>query len=195
MKILFLSRWFPYPTDNGSKLRIWNLIRGLSRFHEVTLLSFTEAEPTPADMQAVSETCHSVQIVPWQQYNPQSQRARLGLFRLEPRSSIDTFSKEMGTRIEQTLANGRFDLVVASQWHMASYSRYFRDMPALFEEVELGVFHGQYVGARTVQSQLRYGLTWAKHRHYLSRLLKDFQTYTVVSEQEQQLFAETVPNI
>lgn len=40
MKILFLSRWFPYPTNNGSKIRIYNLLRGLSQLHDVTLLSF-----------------------------------------------------------------------------------------------------------------------------------------------------------
>lgn len=38
MKILFLSRWFPYPTNNGSKIRIYNLLRGLSQLHDVTLL-------------------------------------------------------------------------------------------------------------------------------------------------------------
>lgn len=42
MKILFLSRWFPYPMNNGSKIRIYNLLRGLSRHHEVTLLSFAD---------------------------------------------------------------------------------------------------------------------------------------------------------
>lgn len=194
MKILFLSRWFPYPTDNGSKLRIWNLLCGLSEIHEITLLSFAEAEPAAADMQALSEICQSVQIVPWHQYNPQSQRARLGLLRLEPRSQIDTFSKEMGMLIKQTLANDKFDLLIASQWQMAGYSQFFGDTPALFEEVELGVFYGQYAGARAVRSQLRYGLTWAKHRLYLARLLKDFQACTVVSEQEQQLLAEAVPD-
>ena len=30
MRILFLSLWYPYPTNNGSKIRIFNLLRGLA---------------------------------------------------------------------------------------------------------------------------------------------------------------------
>ena len=41
MNVLFLSRWFPYPPDNGSKIRAFNLIRRLSLRHEVDLISFT----------------------------------------------------------------------------------------------------------------------------------------------------------
>ena len=37
MNILFLSTWFPYPPDNGSKLRVYHLLRALAQAHEVTL--------------------------------------------------------------------------------------------------------------------------------------------------------------
>ena len=40
MRVLFLSAWFPFPQRNGSELRIYNLLRGLGRQHDVTLLSF-----------------------------------------------------------------------------------------------------------------------------------------------------------
>jgi len=40
MRILFLSRWYPFPADNGSRIRIYNLIRQLARCHEVHLISF-----------------------------------------------------------------------------------------------------------------------------------------------------------
>lgn len=43
MKLLFLSTWFPYPPDNGSKLRVYHLLRSLAERHEVTLLSFAFA--------------------------------------------------------------------------------------------------------------------------------------------------------
>ena len=39
MKVLFLSAWYPYPPNNGSKLRIFNLLRGMAQHHEVSLLS------------------------------------------------------------------------------------------------------------------------------------------------------------
>jgi len=30
MNILFLSTWFPYPPDNGSKTRVYHLLRALA---------------------------------------------------------------------------------------------------------------------------------------------------------------------
>ena len=37
MRVLFLSRWLPYPTDNGSKIRIFNILRQLSSRWDVSL--------------------------------------------------------------------------------------------------------------------------------------------------------------
>jgi len=42
MRILFLSAWYPYPPDNGSKLRIYNLLRGLSQKHDVAVITLQE---------------------------------------------------------------------------------------------------------------------------------------------------------
>jgi len=191
MRILFLSRWFPYPADNGSKLRIWNLLRGLSEQHEVSLLSFADVEKNAPDVSVVREICQDVQVVQWRSFNPRSRRAVVGLFSLTPRSYFDTFSEEMSASIKQTLASEKFDLVIASQWAMASYSQFFGDTAALFEEVELGVLQAQNDQVRTTRQRLRQSLTWLKHRSYLSRLLQDFQACTVVSEQEQRLLAKS----
>ena len=40
MRILFLSTWFPYPPDNGSKIRANYLVQALSRRHEVVVAAF-----------------------------------------------------------------------------------------------------------------------------------------------------------
>ena len=41
MKILFISPWFPTPMTNGSKVRIYHLLKALSNRHRVDLISFT----------------------------------------------------------------------------------------------------------------------------------------------------------
>lgn len=193
MRILFLSRWYPYPTDNGSKIRIWNLLRGLSSRHEVSLLSFGDEESDP-DLPEMRAVCREVKVVPWRQYNPHSRRARLGFFNPKPRSYIDTFSHEMRECITKTLAGDEFDLIIASQWEMAGYSSYFSEIPAIFEEVELGIFHQKNSPASSQVQRIRDDLTWYKYRLYLSRLLRDFQACTVVSKQEQGLVQKTAPN-
>ena len=43
MRILYLTTWCPFPSDNGSKIRTAYLLRALARRHDVTLLTFSEA--------------------------------------------------------------------------------------------------------------------------------------------------------
>lgn len=193
MRILFLSRWFPYPTSNGSKLRIYNLLRGLAAHHEVSLLSFTERDTeTPAEP-ALRAICETIDVVRWKEFAPTSRRARLGFFQAAPRSVLDTYSPEMAGQIRETLAANQIDLVIASQLAMAAYAPAFAGTPAIFEEVELGVFYEQYTRAVSWPRRLRYGLTWFKHRRYLAHLLRNFQACTVVSEQERRLLQQAVP--
>jgi glycosyltransferase involved in cell wall biosynthesis len=187
VRILFLSAWFPYPADNGSKIRIFNLIRGLSQEHHVTLLSFTDETRhglIPAELRQI---CQEVQVVPKKSFSPLSLKARLGFFSLTPRSVLDTFSSEMAELIRRSLTTTHFDVIIASQVMMAGYSRFFSGLPALFEEIELGVLYEQRSKAESLVHRFRHGLTWTKHRRYLARLLRGFRAGTVVSRQEHRL--------
>jgi glycosyltransferase involved in cell wall biosynthesis len=47
VRILLLSFFIPYPPDNGSKARIYNLGRALAQQHEVWLIAMDERMPTP----------------------------------------------------------------------------------------------------------------------------------------------------
>jgi glycosyltransferase involved in cell wall biosynthesis len=193
MRILFLSGWYPYPPNNGSKLRILSLLRGLAQHHEVTLLSFADQPDVDPEASEVCSLCCDVQVLPRRTFNPRSWRARLGFLSPTPRSVIDTFSKEMAQRIGQAVSLSDSDLVVASQLGMAGYGRHFQGLPALFEEVEVGLPYQQFAQAASAWRRARNGLTWAKHRAYLSRLLRCFRACTVVSEQERALLSRAVP--
>ena len=195
MKILFLSRWFPYPTNNGSKLRVYNLLRGLSKHHDVTLLSFADQPDVSPEAPEVKSICTDVQVIPWREFDPKSTRAKAGFFSLKPRSIIDTFSPEMAQGITQTLSRRNYDVVIASQLQMAAYSSYFQNVPALFEEIEVGLIHGQANTTADKVQRLRHAFTWFKLRMYLSQLLKSFQAVTVVSEQERKLITQYFPQV
>ncbi len=195
MKILFLSRWFPYPTNNGSKLRIYNLLRGLSKHHDVTLLSFADQPDVSPEAPEVRSICSEVQVIPWREFDPNSVRAKLGFLNLKPRSIIDTFSPEMAQAITDALSKQKYDVVIASQLQMAAYYPYFQNIPAVFEEIEIGLIYGQAKTSADKVQRLRHAFTWFKLRIYLSQLLKSFQAVTVVSEQERKLIAETFPHV
>ncbi len=192
LNILFLSSWFPYPPNNGSKLRIYNLLRGLAEHHALTLLSFADRSDVDPNAPALRSLVRDLHVIPWKPFTPHRWRARIGFFSLTPRSVADTYSPEMALRIEQSLSTRNYDLVIASQITMAGYAPCFRGLPALFEEVEVGVLYEQFTRATSPWRRFRYGLTWAKHRRYLARLLRHFQACTVVSEQERKLLSQAV---
>lgn len=195
MKILFLSRWFPYPTNNGSKLRIYNILRGLSQQHDVTLLSFADQPDVSPETPEMRSLCSDVQVVPWKEFDPHSRQARLGFFSLRPRSVIDTFSPEMARKITKAVHEKKPDLVIASQLPMAAYYKYINGVPALFEEIELGLSQEDSRRGLNGRKHVRQALTWFKLRLYLSRLLKAYRAVTVVSEQERKLVSRYFPDV
>lgn len=187
MKILFLSRWVPYPPNNGSKLRIYNLLRGLGEKHDVTLLTFQDQPDVAPDEDALLKVCRNVHLVPYKRFDPQSGAARLGFLSPKPRSVIDTFSQQMAQSIAREIATGSYDAVVASQIDMAVYHDYFQSIPALFEELEVGTLYENFAHANNWKTRLRAGLTWTKYRRYLATVLQQYRLCTAVSEQERQL--------
>ncbi|MBI3784260.1 MAG: glycosyltransferase [Deltaproteobacteria bacterium] len=190
LRILLLSGWFPFPPNNGSKIRVANMLRQLSQRHSVTLLSFTEAAPLPQ----TERFCDKVETVPWREFRPSSWKARFGTLHPTPRSIIDTHSPEMARRIVRETEEGGYDVIVASQITMAAYSSFFGTVPAVFDEVELAVLHDRLSAVTSASRRLRHRMTWLKHRSYLNRLLRRFQACTVASENERQLLLQTAPS-
>ena len=141
MKILFLSRWYPDPPDNGSKIRILNLLRTLCEQHSVTLISFINPGESVCHQSFANPSPVEIRVCPYFEFNPHSRRALLGYFSHKPRWIMDTYSREMEMLIRETVENTRFDLVIASQTSMAAYHECFEGIPAIFEELELGCFH------------------------------------------------------
>jgi len=163
------------------------LLRGLAQHHDVTLLSFADQPDVNSDTPEIQSLCSGVYTIPWREFNPNSPRSLSGFFSFTPRSIVDTFSSEMADKIRQLINEHKFDLVIASQLSMAAYRLYFENVPALFEEVEIGLSDGKSHTEMGFKRRIRSALTWFKLRLYLSRLLSSFQACTVVSEQEQQL--------
>ncbi|MGE3268779.1 MAG: glycosyltransferase family 4 protein [Chloroflexota bacterium] len=195
MKILFLSRWFPYPPDNGSKLRISNLIRQLAAEHEVFLVSFRPPERIiePAAEQAAASVCATVDTAPYHGYRSAGIKALLGLLAPRPRSLVAAHSPEFAAQMARRLREHRCDLVVASELDMLPYALAQRDAPILLDDLELGVYRDGLSQNRSVPARLRAWLTWFKLGNYLRRELPRVAACTVVSEQERETVRMIAP--
>jgi sugar transferase (PEP-CTERM/EpsH1 system associated) len=63
-RILFLTPQLPYPPQQGTAIRNYNLIVQAARQHEAHLLSFVEGDPDTVDLGPLQELCASVHTVP-----------------------------------------------------------------------------------------------------------------------------------
>ncbi|MEJ5313041.1 MULTISPECIES: glycosyltransferase [Anaerolinea] len=192
MRILFLSRWFPFPPNNGSKLRIYNLLRYLSQNHSITLLSFYEPDEGNPDLSSASAVCQRIHTVPWKEFRPTHWRSLLGFFHPTPRWVLDTYSKEMEKMVRDCLQSQTYDVIIASQTIMAPYTRRIQGIPKILEEAEVGVFI-QKARSSSLPRKIRHSLTWWKYRAYLQSLFHEFDRITVVSQEEKNYLSPLVP--
>jgi glycosyltransferase involved in cell wall biosynthesis len=192
--ILFLSRWFPYPADNGSKIRILGLLQELSKRYTVTLLSFVgpDEEDYPTGIRALREYCARVKVLPYRDFQPSSPQALAGLLARRPRYLVDTFHAEMQQAVATELRDRWYDVIIASQLDMAPYALTRPDVPALLEELEMAPFWDDR-DSPSLPRRWRASLTWLKLSAYVRSILPRFASCTVASETELRLLRDVAP--
>jgi polysaccharide biosynthesis protein PslH len=193
MKILFISRWFPYPPDNGSKKRIFNLIKILSEKHKVDLISFTSEPVTEERVQGLKPYCHSVQSILFKDYNPRSFRARLGYLSTRPRFIYDTYRKGFRETVQAACRKTSYDLVVASQVDMTPYTKGVGSAKVLIDEIELTIYVEQRRKQDDLWQTIRSNLTWWKHIRYVKSVIQRIDGLSVVSENEKLIVSHFNP--
>ena len=149
MRILFLSRWYPYPPDNGSKLRVLSLLDGLCRRHDVYVGQLLQPAETPVAARRRRSARPRRELCPYREFEPRSRRAVLGFASSTPRYLVDTHNPEMERLIPSTVRTSRCELVIASQLPMAAYYQAFRGDPGHLRRSR--AWHLQ-AGRRPIQS-------------------------------------------
>jgi glycosyltransferase involved in cell wall biosynthesis len=190
--LLFLSAWCPLPADNGVKLRISHLLRELACHHEVDLLTFAPELPDAAALYELRALCASVELVPETPFAGRAGGRLHGLLSVRPRSIVANHSATMAKAV-RACGGRRYDLVIASELHMAPYALLLRGVPRLLEGIELATLNDQHASQSRLLGRLRYGLTWWKTRRYVVALLRQFAGATVVSERELALLRPLAP--
>jgi len=195
MNILALSAWFPFPPNNGSKIRIFNLLKYLSAKHEIDLLTMRgTGEGSPEDIAILQRWCRNVKAVSKKTYRPNHWRSWLGLFSPWPRVHTQIFSPEMRDLVTAEIGASRFDLGIAFQFDTARYLLGFENLPRVLEEVELADMRDNVTRASNSFRRFRYRPTEWKTRRFVNRLLREFDFCTVVSQQENNILRTIAPD-
>ena len=194
MRILFLSRWYPYPTDNGAKIRVFNLLKHLAERHTVDLIAFADRPVGTTEREAMQVFCQRVADVPYQPFQPTRLKAVMGFFASRPRSVMDTFQPALQNLVHEWVKENRYDCLLASQIDMIPYGVDVTGIPALFEEIELTTIHEQFVKEQNPLRKARHALTWWKLQNYVRDSLPHFVGYTAASPGELQQVQAILPD-
>ncbi len=185
-----IALYYPYPLDQGSNIRIFNLLKNLSTRHTVDLITFAHdgADPSPG-LENLQKYCTRVDVV------AQNGRAHNGLEKAKaflsplPRSVVLDKSPAMVEAIETALERQRYDVVLAEWLWLASYVGHLQKAALVLEDLnaEAAAFERALrLEGGSLPKRLRNGLTWLKLRHFERWATRTFDATTTVSEIDRQ---------
>jgi polysaccharide biosynthesis protein PslH len=110
MKILMVSSFLPYPLLNGGNIRLYSLLKYLSKIHEITLVCEKRDYQKESDIQEVGKVCKKVITVPrkkqWSVEN-----VLKTAFSPDPFLIVGHTSREMKHLINEELEKNQYDLI------------------------------------------------------------------------------------
>ncbi|MGL4651719.1 MAG: hypothetical protein ACRC1H_20090, partial [Caldilineaceae bacterium] len=115
MKILFLSRWFPWPADNGSRQRAFHIIRHLNDHAVVDLHSFTQQAVSGDSLAVMRQFCRHIATFDERRPAQGGWRSMPALLSSTPRGVRQSFSPAFQQATNDAVARHNYDVVLAAE--------------------------------------------------------------------------------
>jgi glycosyltransferase involved in cell wall biosynthesis len=188
MKILVISTWFPYPLSQGSKIRAYNIIKALSRQHEVYLISFVDTPVQPGAVDHMKQFCHWIELVDQNPFYIPRLHRLIGWFSLLPSSIASGYSKQMSTKVRELVSTWEPNTVLALTFVTAQYAIETKNVTRVIDiDNYLTPFlHEEYLNSSGTLQSLRRWVAWKKFARYEKRLFRQFDRSLVVSSKDYQ---------
>lgn len=121
MKILMLTPYLPYPPSSGGQIRSYNLIKQLSKKHEITLCSLIKHESDKKYIKNLEPYCKKIHLFkrpekPWTLSNILNTG-----FSLFPFLVIRNFSHQERKALPNIIKEGEFDLIHAETFYVSPH--------------------------------------------------------------------------
>jgi sugar transferase (PEP-CTERM/EpsH1 system associated) len=183
MKILYVCHRFPFPPRRGGKIRPFNMIRHLSRTHDVTVCSLVRSKTEAREGEGLAAHCDRYEMV--RVHDGIQVLRMIALLPTPVPSSFGFFrSGSLARRIRRLAARERFDLAFV---HCSSMARYVEDLQ-LPKILDFGDMDSQkwreYAKSKPFPLSLGYGLESMKLRREEARLARRFDLCTATTRAE-----------
>jgi glycosyltransferase involved in cell wall biosynthesis len=138
MRVLWLSHLLPYPPRSGVQLRSFNLLKEVSRQHEVHFLAFNQPalvadEDVPSAVSALGQFCRVLDVLPIPSERSPAAKSMLAarsLFSKYPYTLNWLHSASFTGALRLYARQYKYDLVHFDTISLAPYRRLVRSLPA-----------------------------------------------------------------
>lgn len=197
MKVLFLSAWFPYPPDNGSRIRVYNLMKALSREHEVFLISLLQDDSRRENAERLRDICEVVSLHESRWFSPKGVKSVLGFFSSRPRSAVCTYDRAVHQAVREAIGRVSPDVLVVSTLGVVEYVGRDCGVPMVLEE-----HNCEYAVLRRAADRIpgklkrwRYALGWKKFARWEVKMCGSFDAVAMVSEEDKRMLLDAAPEL
>jgi hypothetical protein len=192
MRILYLSQRVPYPPNKGDKLRSFNQIKFLSKYHDISLVCLTDNKSDLQHESAMKPFCKSIDIVV---QSPLSSRFNVltALFTKRPLTQAHFCSAQLKRIVDGKLRNETFDLIFVYCSSMAQYVEDVATVPKVIDFVDVDSEKwAQYALHSKFPFRQIYRIEGRRLWRYEILLCNKFQHGFLVSEKEVNDFKDLV---
>lgn len=197
MRILYVSTWFPYPPDNGARIRTYQLLKALSARHEVFLISQLQEDSDQRRVADLSEFCKVVSLHQSRWFQPDTMKSIIGLFSSRPRSVIDTYDLGLERAVRDTIESFMPQVVVASTIGSAPYIPPNTNAATIFDNhnCEFSILKRTASEEKNHLKRFRQYLGWKKAESWELRLCRRFKCTTLVSYKDREMLQDVAPDL
>ncbi len=197
MKILMLVPFLPNTSMSGGQTRWYNIIKGLSKEHEITLFSLIKDESEKKFIPELQKYCKKVRVFnrpksPWTLRN-----ILLTAFSYYPLLVIRNFSLAERRAVVSELKNEKYDLIHAETFYVMPHVPQNIQVPSVLVEQTIEYMVYKHYVDHEVPFLLKpiYLLDILKLRYWELYFWKKASRLVAVSEDDKAVMRKLIPNI
>lgn len=196
MKILIISQEFPYPPSyTGAKLKLYNLLKYLSKKNEIYLISFIGSKEELDYVPKIKEFCSLVDTVP-RNLSP-SHNIIQSVFSKYPRDAFTYFSNEMEAKTLDIIKTYNIDIVHLDLIYMAQYADCICDLPKVIAPYDVNwiLWNDVFRLEKNLIARFRGLVHYLRLRRFEIDFYRKFDHCIVVSPKDKKALEACLPKL
>ena len=195
MRIFFITQRVPYPPDRGDKIATFNIIRHLSKHHEVHVFCSADGVQDLENIAKLQGYVESVTAEPVTSLGGKL-RALLAIFLGGSLSVAAFYNRKLHETIKKCFAQQKPDLLMVYSSNAAQYAEHFDNVPRIMHFSDLDSLKwGQYAERSGPLLSWVYRLEQQRLLAYERHIAHTFSHSLVCTEAERKDFERLIPGV